>query len=106
MTLLTRLLGVCGVQGIFGLGSYGMRTRCHLLTFTSYLFIYLIDLQEWFVIALKIMLNKFFALKIALALVKPFFPVGYSLLLSLVFFYFFLLSVDLCRDALSVDLCR
>ena len=32
------MLGVCGVQGIVGLGSHGMRTRCHLLTFMFYLF--------------------------------------------------------------------
>lgn len=41
MIPLIRLLGVCGVQGIVGLGSHGMRTRCHLLTFTFYLSIYL-----------------------------------------------------------------
>lgn len=38
MIPLIRLLGVCGVQGIVCLWQHGMRTRCHLLTFTCSFF--------------------------------------------------------------------
>ena len=70
------------------------------------LFIYLLfSILPWFVIAPNLTLNVLSVLKTVVESIKLFLLVGCTLFTSSIFFlFFFLLSLELCRDALSLDL--